>query len=397
MDSHDLLIEAVGRVKDTVHHVVEGLGVDDLAYRPDPEANSIAWLVWHLARIQDDHVADVAGTEQVWVSGGWSDRCDLPFAEDATGWGQSSDEVAAVRVEGALLDGLLRRRARTDARVLRDDRRRRPRPGRRRLAGTHRSRSGSGSSASSTTTSRTARKPPMFEAWSSADPADQSGALPRTRARPARRAASWNERHHGDQATSRHRRRRVRRHRRSPGALRRAGRRDDRRQEQLPHLLAAPVPSRDRRPRARRHRTEPARHRAGRPQRRGAVRRGDRHRLRPARGDRRRRADAPVRHAHPRGGRGEQRLRRPGSRRARHPAQDARRRDPRSAAPSSVSSRRPTPTRRSSPTAASRSWSPGADRPGSSSAARSRSCSRRSWRRTSSTSTSAAPGSCSSR
>ena len=54
--------------------MVDGLADDDLAYRPDPEANSIAWLVWHLTRIQDDHIADVAGVEQVWTGGGWADR-----------------------------------------------------------------------------------------------------------------------------------------------------------------------------------------------------------------------------------------------------------------------------------------------------------------------------------
>ena len=50
------------------------VGLCQLAFRVDSAANSIAWLVWHLTRIQDDHVADVAQTEQVWTAGGWSDR-----------------------------------------------------------------------------------------------------------------------------------------------------------------------------------------------------------------------------------------------------------------------------------------------------------------------------------
>ena len=76
-----------------------------LTYRPDPEANSIAWLVWHLTRIQDDHVADVAGTEQQWLVGGWHERFGLPFPASATGYGQSSDEVAQVDVDSSLLLG----------------------------------------------------------------------------------------------------------------------------------------------------------------------------------------------------------------------------------------------------------------------------------------------------
>jgi hypothetical protein len=105
MNTSELLIEAIGRVQGTVHQVVEDLSPDDLAFRPDAEANSIAWLVWHLTRIQDDHIADVAGNEQVWAGGGWADRFALPFDVEATGWGQTSDDVAAVQADAELLVG----------------------------------------------------------------------------------------------------------------------------------------------------------------------------------------------------------------------------------------------------------------------------------------------------
>ena len=43
----------------------------ELAFRPDSaESNSIVWLVWHLTRIQDDHVAGLDSSEQVWISRG---------------------------------------------------------------------------------------------------------------------------------------------------------------------------------------------------------------------------------------------------------------------------------------------------------------------------------------
>jgi uncharacterized damage-inducible protein DinB len=104
--SAQLLIDAFGRIKATVHQVVDGLAADQLAFRIDEGANSIAWLVWHLTRVQDDHVADVAGTEQVWTAQGWAERFDLPFAPTETGYGQSSAEVAAVRpASPALLTG----------------------------------------------------------------------------------------------------------------------------------------------------------------------------------------------------------------------------------------------------------------------------------------------------
>ena len=101
MDIAELLVDAFGRVRESVIGVVDGLSVDDLAWRADREANTIAWLVWHLTRIQDDHVAHVAGVEQTWPQ--WADRFGLPFDVRDTGYGASPDDVAAVRVSAELL------------------------------------------------------------------------------------------------------------------------------------------------------------------------------------------------------------------------------------------------------------------------------------------------------
>lgn len=105
MTSAGLLVDAFGRVRDAVAGAVDGLTTEELAFRPDPEANSIAWLVWHLTRVQDDHVADVAGWEQVWTAAGWVERFGLPFDARAHGYGHSASEVAAVRADAALLLG----------------------------------------------------------------------------------------------------------------------------------------------------------------------------------------------------------------------------------------------------------------------------------------------------
>ncbi|MET0767092.1 MAG: DinB family protein, partial [Aeromicrobium sp.] len=73
-----LLDDAFTRIGDDVATLVDGLTPDQLAHRIAPDANPIGWLVWHLLRVQDDHVSDLAGTDQVWTSAGWSDRFDLP-------------------------------------------------------------------------------------------------------------------------------------------------------------------------------------------------------------------------------------------------------------------------------------------------------------------------------
>jgi len=101
-----LLVDAFGRVQESVHRAVEGLTPDQLSTRLDDEANSIAWLIWHLTRVQDDHVSKVAAVEQVWTAAGWEDRFGLPFDARAIGYGQDSREVGAVRVSsGDLLIG----------------------------------------------------------------------------------------------------------------------------------------------------------------------------------------------------------------------------------------------------------------------------------------------------
>ncbi|MEU8469709.1 DUF664 domain-containing protein [Streptomyces sp. NPDC029006] len=106
MHAKDILIDGYGRIQEEVHAVLDGLGPDGLHHRPAPDANTIAWLVWHLTRVQDDHVADAFGLDQVWLSQDWEKRFGLGLPRHDTGYGHSPAEVAKVRVESAgLLTG----------------------------------------------------------------------------------------------------------------------------------------------------------------------------------------------------------------------------------------------------------------------------------------------------
>ena len=101
----DLLVDAFGRVHDAVHEVLDDLTEEELSFRVDSGANSIAWLVWHLSRVQDDHVADVAQIGQVWKSSGWAERFKLPLEDADTGYGHDADQVAAVKADAQTLRG----------------------------------------------------------------------------------------------------------------------------------------------------------------------------------------------------------------------------------------------------------------------------------------------------
>ena len=99
MTSASLLADAFERVRETVYDAVMGLSAEQLAFQPYPAGNSIAWLVWHLTRVQDDHVAGVAETRQLWESGEWAPRFGLPTGSLDTGYGNTSEQVAAIIVE----------------------------------------------------------------------------------------------------------------------------------------------------------------------------------------------------------------------------------------------------------------------------------------------------------
>jgi uncharacterized damage-inducible protein DinB len=101
----DLLVDAFTRIREGAEAAVRGLSPEQLAQRPTPNTNSIGWLVWHLTRIQDDHLAEVAGHEQVWTSAGWHERFGLPFDVADTGYGHTPDQVA--QVGGVAADQLI--------------------------------------------------------------------------------------------------------------------------------------------------------------------------------------------------------------------------------------------------------------------------------------------------
>ena len=101
--ARELLRDSFTRLIEHVEDITDGLTDEVAFFRPTSTANSIAWLIWHSARIQDAQVADIAGSDQVWCSGGWVDRFALPLPRDAHGYGHTPEEVGKVRAPADLL------------------------------------------------------------------------------------------------------------------------------------------------------------------------------------------------------------------------------------------------------------------------------------------------------
>ena len=115
METKELLADAFGRIVEDFELAVTGLTADELAFRPDPQANSIAWLAWHATRVHDDHVSALASRGQAWTEAGFRQRFGAGFAERDIGFGHTPEQVAGVRPQGPeiLLDYLRAVTART--------------------------------------------------------------------------------------------------------------------------------------------------------------------------------------------------------------------------------------------------------------------------------------------
>lgn len=103
--AQELLRDAFTRLIEHAEELTDGLTDDIADYRPTPSANSIAWLLWHSARVQDIQVAHLAGVEELWTRDGWVDRFGLDLPRNDTGYGHGAEEVAKVRAPADLLSG----------------------------------------------------------------------------------------------------------------------------------------------------------------------------------------------------------------------------------------------------------------------------------------------------
>lgn len=111
MDALEVLRDGFGRVAENLPSVVEGIDADTVNGQPAPGHNSIGWLLWHLARIEDAQVAALAtslglpGGGQVWDDG-WYERFGLPYPREAHGYGMDQADVDRFRLaDPTLLSG----------------------------------------------------------------------------------------------------------------------------------------------------------------------------------------------------------------------------------------------------------------------------------------------------
>src|SRR5919204_4548245 len=100
MDCRDLIVDGLNRVEESMRMTLAGLSAEQLAHRPAEHANSIAWLAWHLTRVQDDHVSELAGRPQAWLEQQWHTQFGRHADPTDTGFGHTPAQVASIRPDG---------------------------------------------------------------------------------------------------------------------------------------------------------------------------------------------------------------------------------------------------------------------------------------------------------
>jgi hypothetical protein len=101
MDVSGLLLELFGRVPPLAEQAVDGLTADQLATSPAPGANTIGWLIWHLTRVQDHHVAELLKADQIWTTSDWAGRFGLEPDSSNTGYNHNAEDVVTVQPESS--------------------------------------------------------------------------------------------------------------------------------------------------------------------------------------------------------------------------------------------------------------------------------------------------------
>jgi hypothetical protein len=103
--AQELLRDSFTRLIEHVTDLTDGLNDELATYRPTDGANSIAWLLWHSARVQDAQVAPLAGVPEVWTDEGWVDRFGLDLPRGDTGYGHDAEAAGKVKASADLLAG----------------------------------------------------------------------------------------------------------------------------------------------------------------------------------------------------------------------------------------------------------------------------------------------------
>jgi hypothetical protein len=78
-----------------LRRAIEGLTPAEARWQATIHTNHIAWIVWHMARVEDRWISQyLRGTTEMWKADGWAERFNMD--PESHGLGQTMEDVRAM-------------------------------------------------------------------------------------------------------------------------------------------------------------------------------------------------------------------------------------------------------------------------------------------------------------
>jgi len=86
----DLIKMSLEENRDYIARAIKDLSPDELAWRPKPHSNNIAFLLWHLARVEDLWINRlILGGKSMYETDGWYKKFKTPAQDSGFGYDQA--------------------------------------------------------------------------------------------------------------------------------------------------------------------------------------------------------------------------------------------------------------------------------------------------------------------
>lgn len=97
MNASDVFKLGLSRNNAIIALAIKDLSEDDIHDQPGESDNTIAWMIWHQTRYEDNSIAVMSGGEQVWTTGKWHEKFGMPPDPENNGVGHKPDQVRSFR------------------------------------------------------------------------------------------------------------------------------------------------------------------------------------------------------------------------------------------------------------------------------------------------------------
>src|SRR5512136_1939402 len=97
MEPMDFIAQSLNMAQDGLTRSLADLTPYDVAWRPQPESNSIGFILWHMTRSEDSLVNGLfrGGKPQLWETGKWGEKLGLNPDPKNSGNGYTREQLVS--------------------------------------------------------------------------------------------------------------------------------------------------------------------------------------------------------------------------------------------------------------------------------------------------------------